>query len=231
MVDSNESWKPPGYSKDQEIAFKTINSWVENSDKPPIYFLKGLKWTGKTTMARWFVEKFHNDRKLVASFFCCWANTDLLFLRLAIQLARKIPRFRSNFVEVIRSDPSIIDQKLDDQIGKLILNPLKKSGLPKMVIVIEDLEEYRDKGKEILTCLEKAESEIKKAKVKFIITFHPTLSIPEKLISNSVSKSYILEEVMYTARGINVSTRYISPISHLFQILFYSQIINCIEPI
>ena len=176
-------------------------------------------------MAKTILQKFHGYGKLVVSFFCApTINCNSVFPILAIQLARKFPRFRSNFVQVI---PSVTEPLGDRMLEQLILNPLNKSRFPKTVIVIDGLELYDYNGKNILTCLEEAKSEIKNANVKFIITCSPTLKIPPGLRPDSVSESFVLrEKISSWTYQRNIFSQFLI----CFE-LYLFPIANCTEPI
>ena len=88
------------------------------------------------------------DGHLGASFFCSRdfhdrRNLQLVFPTLATQLARKYPEFRSIFVPLVQSDPEVAYEPLYNQMRRLIVQPLKQSGIS-TVIVIDALDECED---------------------------------------------------------------------------------------
>ena len=89
-----------------------------------------------------------------------------------IQLARKYPEFRSIVVPLVQSDPAIAYESLYNQMNKLIVQPLKQSGIS-TVIVIDALDECEDEGSAsaILSVLGRLVSSI--PKVKFFLTGRP----------------------------------------------------------
>ena len=143
----------------------------------PIYWLHGLAGTGKTTIAKTIAERLFADGLLGASFFCSRdfedrRNLRLIFPTLATQLARKYTKFRSILTPLIRSDPNVAYESLNDQMKKLIVQPLNKSGIS-TVIVIDALDECDDEesASAILSILGRLVSEI--PKVKFFLTGRP----------------------------------------------------------
>ena len=96
----------------------------------------------------------------------------MIFPTLAVQLARKYPKFRSIFIPLIQSDPDIIHESLYGQMKKLIIQPLVKSDIS-TVIVIDALDECKDDqpASAILSALGKFITEIPKA--KFFVTGRP----------------------------------------------------------
>ena len=123
------------------------------------------------------------DGQLGASFFCSVVfeerrNLPLIFPTLAIQLARRYPKFRSILVPLIQSDPGIAYESLYDQMKKLIVLPLNKSGIL-TVIIIDGLDECEDEEptSTILSILGRLVTKI--PKVKFFITGRPGPRISE----------------------------------------------------
>ena len=123
------------------------------------------------------------DGRLGASFFCSRdfedrSNLQFIFPTLAVQLARKYPEFRSIFVPLVQSDPGISHESLYNQMDKLIMRPLEKSGI-QTVIVIDALDECKDDepASAILSVLARFVSDI--PKVKFLVTGRPEPRIRE----------------------------------------------------
>ena len=155
--------------------------WAGNFDKPQIYWLDGPVGTGKSTIAKTIAGRLFADGRLGASFFCSRdfedrRNLRLIFPTLAAQLARKYPKFRSIFTEIMRSNPHIIYQSLYRQMEMLIVRPLDKSDIS-TVIVIDALDECEDEGSTsaILFVLGRLVSKV--PKVKFFLTGRPEPSI------------------------------------------------------
>ena len=83
-----------------------IEQWAGDSGKLPVYWLNGLAGTGKSTIAQTIAERLFADGQLGASFFCSRdfedrSNLKLIFPTLAVQLARKYPKFRSAFLPLV----------------------------------------------------------------------------------------------------------------------------------
>ena len=125
-----------------------IELWISNFKKPPVYWLNGLAGTGKSTIAQTIAERVFVDGQLGASFFCSRdfedrSNLHFIFPTLAVQLARKYPRFRSILVPLVQSDPGVAHESLYHQMEKLIVQPIQESGIS-TVIVIDALDECKD---------------------------------------------------------------------------------------
>jgi len=160
-----------------------IELWTRDFNKSPVYWLNGLAGTGKSTIAQTTTERVFASGQLGASFFCSRdfenrSNLQLIFPTLAVQLARRYTEFRSTFIPLVRSDPGIVYESLYIQMDKLIVQPLKASGIS-TVIVIDALDECKDEepASAILSVLGRFVSEI--PKVKFFLTGRPEPRIRE----------------------------------------------------
>ena len=160
-----------------------IEEWVNDFEKPSLYWLNGLAGTGKSAIAQTVAERMSEDAKLGASFFCSRdfeerSDLQLIFPTLAVQLARKYTRFRSIFVPLVQSDPGIAYESLYDQVNKLIVQPLIESAVS-TVIVIDALDECKDDepASAILSVLGQFVSKI--PRVKIFVTGRPEPRIRE----------------------------------------------------
>ena len=179
-----------------------IELWAGDFGKLPVYWLNGLAGTGKSTIAKTIAERLFADDRLGASFFCSRdfenrRNLQLIFPTLAIQLARKYPRFRSVLVPLIQSDPEIAFESLCNQMEKLIVRPLNESGIS-TVIVIDALDECEDEepASAILSVLGRLVSKI--PQVKFFLTGRPEPRITEGFRLPLLAKKtdvFVLHEV------------------------------------
>ena len=160
-----------------------IERWIDDFDKPPVYWLNGLAGTGKSAIAQTIAERTAEGGNLGASFFCSRdfeerSDLQFIFPTLAVQLARKYTQFRSIFVPLVQLDPGIAHESLYHQMDKLIVQPLKQTTIS-TVIVIDALDECKDEEPDsaILSILGKFVSEI--PKVKFFLTGRPDPRIQE----------------------------------------------------
>jgi len=167
----------------REAVLNEIEHWVNDFNKPPVYWLNGLAGTGKSTIAQTVAESALADGRLGASFFCSRDFSDrrdlhLIFPTLAVQLARRYTKFRSIFVALVQSDPEIAHESLYNQMKKLIVLPLKESAVS-TVIVIDALDECKDEepASAILSVLGQFVS--RTSKVKFFVTGRPEPRIRE----------------------------------------------------
>ena len=153
-----------------------IEQWLGDFDKPRIFWLNGLAGAGKTAIAQTVAERCSANGTLGASFFCSDSgNHDdpgVIFPTLAFQLAHKYPRVRSALACHLRSNPGIAYESIKNQVEKLIVPSLRSADVA-MVIVIDGLDESKDKkiSSEIPSALDNV---VERApKVKFFITGRP----------------------------------------------------------
>ena len=123
------------------------------------------------------------DGQLGASFFCSRdfedrSNLHFIFPTLAVQLARRYTEFRSIFVPLVQSDPGIVSESLYNQMNKLIVQPLTRSGIS-TVIIVDALDECKDEEptSAILRVLGQFVFQI--PEVKFFLTGRPEPRIRE----------------------------------------------------
>ena len=175
---------------------------VEGWTGSPIFWLNGLAGTGKSAIAQTVAQRLFADGRLGASFFCSreiedYSDLSLLFPTLAFQLAQQYPEFRSSLIPLLRSNPHIIHESLRDQMQNLLVTPLRFVDIS-TVVVIDALDECRDRDSEsaILLVLGQLVSEI--PKVKFFVTSRPEPHIMTGFRDPSLKKStnvFILHDV------------------------------------
>ena len=154
-----------------------IEDWVGDFERPSVFWLNGLAGTGKTTIAQTTAKHLFANGHLGASFFCSRSVEDhsdlqLIFPTLAFQLAQKYPNFRSSLIPLLRFNPDVVHESLQDQMQKFLVEPLQSANVS-TVIVIDALDECRDEATEsaILLVLGQSVSEI--PGVKFFIISRP----------------------------------------------------------
>jgi len=165
----------------RENVLNKIECWTEDFDKSPVFWLNGLAGTGKSTIAQTIAERAFANGCLGASFFCSRgfedrSNLKSVFPTLAFQLAQRYSSFRSSLIPLLQSNPDIIYESLQDQMNKLLVEPLQSACLS-TVIVIDALDECNDEDPEsaILLVLGQSISEI--PRVKFFVTSRPETHI------------------------------------------------------
>ena len=117
-----------------------IESWAKDPDAFPVFWLNGLAGTGKSTIAQTIAERMFADGCLGASFFCSRgfedrSNLKLIFPTLAFQLAQQYPKFRSSIIRFLRSNPDIAHESLQDQMQKLLVDPLQSVDISTVIVI------------------------------------------------------------------------------------------------
>jgi hypothetical protein len=127
-----------------------IERWTEDFNQSPIFWLHGM---GKTTIAQTIAERLFAGGRLGASFFCSsgsedHSNLQLIFPTLAFQLAQRYSKFRSSLIHLLQSNPDIAYQSLQDQMKKLLVEPLRSADVS-TVIIIDALDKCKDDEPEL----------------------------------------------------------------------------------
>ena len=161
----------------REDLFREVERWSIGEQDQRIFWLNGLAGTGKSTIAQTIAETSFADGKLGASFFCSRdfgdrSNLRAIFPTLAFQLAHQYPLFRRKLLRVLRRSPDVGGESLCSQMEKVIVGPLKDTGISTLVI-IDALDECKDEepASAILSILSRYVDEI--PSVKFFITGRP----------------------------------------------------------
>ncbi|KIJ38138.1 hypothetical protein M422DRAFT_176985 [Sphaerobolus stellatus SS14] len=139
----------------RERILTKIQRWTAG-EGPPVLWLYGPAGTGKSTIAQTIAEQCDKDPKNLAfSYFFSRRNANRSDLTkfiptFAYQLVRTVPSLDTSVRKAIKSDPAILNWRLEDQVRALIVEPLKAvtEQMPSMVVVIDGLDEYsEDDGK------------------------------------------------------------------------------------
>jgi len=186
----------------RQSVLEEIEHWSKDPDAPPVFWLNGLAGTGKSTIAQTVSERIFAYGHLGASFFCSRDfedRSDLhhIFPTLAFQLAQKYSDFQSSLISLLQSDPDAVDESLQDQMQKFLVDPLSSTNIS-TIIVIDALDECVDKDPEsaILLVLGQLVSEI--PQVKFFITSRPERHIMSGFrgpLLKGITNTFILHHV------------------------------------
>ncbi|OTA05304.1 hypothetical protein A9Z42_0059680 [Trichoderma parareesei] len=146
-----------------------ILDWAGSKDGKPIFWLKGMLGTGKSTVSRTVAQSLHQAGRLGARFFFERGHSDRqnaakFFTTIADQLATMQPAMADPIKDAARADPSIGSKGVEEQFYQLILRPLsallKENWKGKQVVIVVDaLDEcgQEDDATEILRLLSLAE--------------------------------------------------------------------------
>ena len=154
-----------------------IERWLVDEQEQRVFWLNGLAGTGKSTIAQTVAETTFAEGKLGASFFCSRdfserSNLQAIFPTLAFQLAHQYPPFRKELLQVLKGCLDVGQESLCSQMEKLIVGPLKATGISTLVI-IDALDECVDEepASAILSILSRYVDKI--PHVRFFITGRP----------------------------------------------------------
>lgn len=178
-----------------------IAEWATLPQKKCIFWLNGMAGTGKSTISRTMARLFQNNGVLGASFFfkkgeADRGNASRFFTTLSRDLVIRKPETLLFIQAAIQHDPDIATKSLSHQFEKLLLHPLQKSRLSRIVIVIDALDECENEQdiRVILRLLPQINQSSIQAQV--FVTSRPEL--PVRLGFEKISPQYediILHEI------------------------------------
>jgi hypothetical protein len=140
-----------------------IASWISSpcGSGLPIYLLDGIAGIGKSTVAQTVAKRAAEHGCLGVSFFFS-SNKDQrksFFGNIAFQLSQYNREFATKIDTALERTPDAANKTLQDQLQKLIVDPLQgalKSNMRTVLIVIDALDECEERdAREILTLLVK----------------------------------------------------------------------------
>ncbi|KAI9771033.1 MAG: hypothetical protein M1839_002969 [Geoglossum umbratile] len=187
---------------------RQIAEWAEDRNGKPIFWLKGMAGTGKSTIARSVAQSFADQHQLAASFFFKKGegergNTTRFFTTIATDLMARIPGLILGVRKALDADPSISERVLKDQFEKLILNPLSEiqqapSQALAYIVVIDALDECeREEDIRVVLQLLARTKDIKPVSLRILVTSRPELPIRLgfKQMSDGTYQDLVLHEV------------------------------------
>ncbi|PLB45802.1 hypothetical protein P170DRAFT_467015 [Aspergillus steynii IBT 23096] len=143
----------------QEAVLNQIQSWIDDSQTPPIFWLHGMAGTGKSTIARTVASALDRRERLDSKGSLpdeiCLGGTfffrrtqhghgqaTALFRTLARQLVEALPDLAQPICDVIEQNYDIASEIMLNQWRDLVLHPLRDLGkrllLPLTVILVVD---------------------------------------------------------------------------------------------
>ncbi|KAI9785549.1 MAG: hypothetical protein M1839_009290 [Geoglossum umbratile] len=185
-----------------------IREWAKDENGKPIFWLKGMAGTGKSTIARSVAQSFADQRQLAASFFFkkgegeC-SNATRFFTTIATDLIARIPGLIPRIRKALDDDPGISERIMKDQFEKLILHPLSEiqqapSQASVCVVVIDALDECeREEDIRVILQLLARTKDIKPVSLRILVTSRPEFPIRLgfKQMSDGTYQDLVLHEV------------------------------------
>lgn len=123
-----------------------ISGWANDPGSEAIFWLNGMAGTGKSTISRTIACSLAKAGELGASFFFKRGegnsgSASHFCSTIASQLASTAPAVAYHIRDAIDADPNICEKAIKIQFEKLILEPLSKIDIKKLVIVVDALDE------------------------------------------------------------------------------------------
>ncbi|OCK84563.1 hypothetical protein K432DRAFT_459807, partial [Lepidopterella palustris CBS 459.81] len=165
-----------------------IREWADGNDTRPIFWLRGLAGTGKSTIARTIAHHYHNRRRLAASFFFSRdiggdvRDARKFFTTIAAQLAHTSDLLGDYICNAIDQNSDVVNQVPREQWRQLILEPLLKlqcsAPRPSLVLVVDALDECENEGdiRTIVNLLSSARL-LSTVRLRILITSRPEIPI------------------------------------------------------
>jgi hypothetical protein len=184
---------------------KKINDWIHTEEDRRIYLLTGLAGIGKTTISLSVALLAEAQGVLGASFFCSRdsddrSNISFIFPTIASLLSQYSPEFCAQLVTAVKEYPDIGYALPDEQLKRLIVEPLGRmaSFQRPLVIIVDALDECKDDKtpEKILLALSRHIHSI--PFLKFFVTSRPVFSTRSAFLDPSLdrlSEIFILHEV------------------------------------
>ncbi|KAF3914547.1 hypothetical protein ABW20_dc0104170 [Dactylellina cionopaga] len=155
-----DQYEPECLPETRTEVFKGIEEWIASSRESPIFWLRGMAGTGKSTIARTVASHLQANGQLGASFFfkrsqAQRSTASKLFPTLAYSLAHNIPSLMPHMIAAIENNPEASARSLKEQFEKFIIEPLSLLDHPStvaVVVVIDALDECESE-QEILLVL------------------------------------------------------------------------------
>jgi NACHT domain len=188
-----------------------IREWADGNDERPIFWLRGLAGTGKSTIARTIAHYYHDRRRLASSFFF---SRDIggdvrearkFFTTIAAQLACTSDSLGDHICHTISQKSDIVNQVLREQWRQLILEPLHKlqcsTPRPSLVLVVDALDECENEDdiRMIVNLLSEARS-LGRVRLRILITSRPKIPIWQSFdkIPDTEHHDFVLHDISHS---------------------------------
>jgi len=192
----------------REDVISKIAGWVEGNNDRPICWLQGPAGSGKSTVAHTIAKQCDDDQKLAFSFFFSRgkldrSDTTKFFPTFAHQLAQFFPAIQLSMQHALARDAFIPLQRLDDQIKKLIIDPILtiKEPISPMIAVIDGLDECGGDEGLVQKLIWLLVHPTPRLPFRFLLTSRPETHLEQTFASPSTKiETYFLALRDYSAR-------------------------------
>ncbi|KAH0563496.1 hypothetical protein GP486_001931 [Trichoglossum hirsutum] len=185
-----------------------IREWADGNDKRPIFWLRGLAGTGKSTIARTIAHYYHDRRRLAASFFFSRdiggdvRDARKFFTTIAAQLAHASDPLGDHICDAINQKSDVVNQVPREQWRQLILEPLLKlqCSAPRLslVLVVDALDECENEVdiRTIVNLLSEARL-LRTVRLRILITSRPEIPIRQSFdeIPDTEHHDFVLHDI------------------------------------
>lgn len=188
-----------------------IGEWANSNEGKPIFWLKGMAGTGKSTVALTVARQYAGSTRLGASFFFPRGGVDPASVRkfattVAIRLADTSLELKKYISDAITSDHGICNLGLYNQWDKLVIRPLTQLGkeqgkltFPLPVVIVVDALDECDNGNDVLLlikCLTTA-TLVENVQLRILITSRsdPPINLGLGNILPNVHQGFILHDI------------------------------------
>jgi hypothetical protein len=193
----------------RESVISNISAWVKRNNDCPICWLEGPAGSGKSTVAHTIAEQCAIEpRQLAVSFFFSRgkqdrSDTTKFFPSFAYQLASFLPAIQTPMQRALTTDPSISFRRLQDQIQKLIVDPLLsiKEPISPMIVIVDGLDECGGDARLLQELIRLLVAITHQIPFRFLFTSRPEDHIRKSFESSSIQgKTYHLALRDFSAR-------------------------------
>ncbi|KAL4862580.1 hypothetical protein BDV12DRAFT_41942 [Aspergillus spectabilis] len=133
-----------------------ILEWAKSPNEKCVFWLNGMAGTGKSTIARTVAQLFKDKGQLGATFFCKRGeanrgNARYLVSTITRQLVTRYRQLVPVVLAALENDPDISFKRLDEQLDKLLLQPLLKlrTNRPTTIVIVIDAMDECDREDDI----------------------------------------------------------------------------------
>ncbi|KAH7020805.1 uncharacterized protein B0I36DRAFT_218298, partial [Microdochium trichocladiopsis] len=178
----DEEHNPRCYPKTRTDLVRQIDEWTRFG-KEPIFWLKGMAGTGKSTVSRTIAQRFDKGM-LAGSFFfkrgeIDRGNATKFFTTLAAHFAIRVPHVRRLARSALDADPRLPSKGLREQFKRLIWQPLTQlQDSQTFIIVIDALDECdRDEDIGVIIYLVARAKTLRHVRLRVFLTSRPELPV------------------------------------------------------
>ncbi|KAJ3122504.1 hypothetical protein HK100_011975 [Physocladia obscura] len=181
-----------------------ITVWCANTNSKCIFWLKGVAGSGKSVIAANVMEMLRVSNKKACAFFCKHSVQDQsdprkLIQTIAYQLAQLIPSAQQMIQEEIEENEHLLGSSLLLLATKLIIQPLQQYHDSQIFIVVDALDECRNRA-EVAKIFNLIVDSFVSTKIKLFFTSRPEQDISREIPAEGreiiLSENYNLEDVL-----------------------------------